>query len=107
VRSYIEREMLEDPTMTAWFTMMGELIKPPYPGLHRVELSLNDLAVNLPDFRKNPDVGLIAGTTSAVKIPSSSTNLCSCRARSDCVQSFGSSDGASFLHAKGRRRLAC
>jgi hypothetical protein len=62
---------LEDPTMTAWFTMMGELTKPPSPWkLHRVELSLNDLAVNVPDFRKKPDVGLIAGTTSAMKVPS-------------------------------------
>lgn len=57
--------------MTAWFTMMGELTKPPSPWkLHRVELSLNDLAVNVPDFRKKPDVGLIAGTTSAMKVPS-------------------------------------
>jgi hypothetical protein len=62
---------LDDPTMTAWFTTMGELTKPLSPRkLHRVELLLNDLAVNVPDFRKNPDVELIAGTTSAVKVPS-------------------------------------
>jgi hypothetical protein len=37
-------------------------------------MSLNDLAFNVPDSGQNPDVELIAGTTSAMKVHMTVTN---------------------------------